>query len=367
MAILTYLGLQFLLPYQLHHKENIMGEFKPMVKMETTEPSIELKLKKGGSVSEAFKNAKASAKGEHGHSPMKKADGGSLGALGALASTSPMIGRQAVDAPMRAPLRPSLADRRKAMAIKAAMQKAAMQKAAMASQSASPMQASPLKKGGKAEGTKAEEKGESKSEMNKETKAGKPKGYATGGVAKSNGGGYATGGVAKANGGGYATGGVVDGQGGFKKGGSTKKFANGGSAVAMPEGKKKPTPPVAINMLSGTYKKGGSAKKFADGGDAEQRANTKGYEDFYKNDAAENEADSKAVHDAMMYLPKKIKSLYDKAKGALSGQGAVTDTERTMYDKAKGALSGQGAVTDTERTISRTVTPAKKCGGKVKK
>ena len=27
-----------------------MGEFKPMVKMETTEPSIELKLKKGGSV-----------------------------------------------------------------------------------------------------------------------------------------------------------------------------------------------------------------------------------------------------------------------------------------------------------------------------
>ena len=27
-----------------------MGQFKPMVKMETTEPSIELKLKKGGKV-----------------------------------------------------------------------------------------------------------------------------------------------------------------------------------------------------------------------------------------------------------------------------------------------------------------------------
>ncbi len=36
-----------------------MGQFKPMVKMETTEPSIELKLKKGGSV--------------------KKADGGMMG------------------------------------------------------------------------------------------------------------------------------------------------------------------------------------------------------------------------------------------------------------------------------------------------
>ena len=29
-----------------------MGQFKPMVKMETTEPSVELKLKKGGPTSE---------------------------------------------------------------------------------------------------------------------------------------------------------------------------------------------------------------------------------------------------------------------------------------------------------------------------
>jgi hypothetical protein len=27
-----------------------MGQFKPMVKMQTTEPSVELKLKKGGKV-----------------------------------------------------------------------------------------------------------------------------------------------------------------------------------------------------------------------------------------------------------------------------------------------------------------------------
>ena len=41
-----------------------MGQFKPMVKMETTEPSVELKLKKGGSV---------------GHKKMEcKADGGMM-------------------------------------------------------------------------------------------------------------------------------------------------------------------------------------------------------------------------------------------------------------------------------------------------
>ena len=42
-----------------------MGQFKPMVKMETTEPSVELKLKKGGSVS----------------SPKKMMNGGVMGAL----------------------------------------------------------------------------------------------------------------------------------------------------------------------------------------------------------------------------------------------------------------------------------------------
>jgi hypothetical protein len=43
-----------------------MGQFKPMVKMETTEPSVMLKLKKGGHVSSK------ESKGEHGHSSMKR-------------------------------------------------------------------------------------------------------------------------------------------------------------------------------------------------------------------------------------------------------------------------------------------------------
>ena len=53
-----------------------MGQFKPMVKMETTEPTVELKLKKGGHV-----NMKKGGKAEAGH---KKMAGGG-GAMAALA------------------------------------------------------------------------------------------------------------------------------------------------------------------------------------------------------------------------------------------------------------------------------------------
>jgi len=42
-----------------------MGQFKPMVKMETTEPTVELKLKKGGHV-----NMKKGGKAEAGHKKM---------------------------------------------------------------------------------------------------------------------------------------------------------------------------------------------------------------------------------------------------------------------------------------------------------
>jgi hypothetical protein len=66
---------------------------------------------------------------------------------------------------------------------------------------------------------------------------------------------------------GSSTGGVRNANaGGYKKGGDVKKhFATGGGvksgrAVAMPEGRKKPTPPVAITALSGTFKRGGPVK-----------------------------------------------------------------------------------------------------------
>jgi hypothetical protein len=80
-----------------------MAEFKPMVKMETTEPSVVLKLKKGGHV-----NMK---KGGSADGHKKMADGG---AMSMLASTPAFVGRPAVNAPVKSPGKPSARDRMKA-------------------------------------------------------------------------------------------------------------------------------------------------------------------------------------------------------------------------------------------------------------
>ena len=71
-----------------------MGQFKPMVKMETTEPSVILKLKKGGHVASAYKD-------ENGHTNMKGA------------AFKSKQSDEACEA--EAPKKPSMADRRKAM------------------------------------------------------------------------------------------------------------------------------------------------------------------------------------------------------------------------------------------------------------
>jgi len=196
-----------------------MGQFKPMVKMETTEPSVILKLKKGGAVQNSTKMHTASK---------KMASGG--GALNMLASTPALVGRPAVNAPVKSPGKPPMAMRRKAM-----------------------------KAGGETAAEHKAEKGKMAS-LEKEMKSheSKPaskahKGLKTGGVALGNSGVFKTGGVAKGN------------AGGFKEGGGAKKrFATGGEVdsgapVAMPQGRKKKTPPVSINQLAGTYKSGGCA------------------------------------------------------------------------------------------------------------
>ena len=261
-----------------------MGQFKPMVKMMTTEPTVELKLKKGGAV--AMKKG-GSAK------VAKKADGG---ALGALAGTPALVGRPAVAAPVRTPIRPSMAARRKAMAVArppmgrpmmkeggetgkehmAEMKKMAKTEKELKAHEAKPASKAHkgLKTGGVALGQGGYKHG------------GKAKKYAKGGLASSGiintenqGGEYRntkmhtakpdhspakTGDVKLGNGGGYKTGGVIKGNaGGYKKGGASKKYAKGGSvndsgkAVDMPQGQKKPSTPVSISKLSGTFKKGG--------------------------------------------------------------------------------------------------------------
>jgi hypothetical protein len=387
-----------------------MGQFKPMVKMMTTEPTVELKLKKGGHV-----NMKKGGKAEAGHKKM--AMGG--GAMDMMTGTPALVGRPAVNAPVRAPMKPSMSSRRKAM---------------MPKKPAAPM--APMKEGGESKKTHMAEMSKMKG-LEKELKSheSKPaskghKGLKTGGVALGNAGGFKKGGDVKmakggvagngiintekqggkyrdtlmhtaeytgkssgktgdvkmGNGGGYKTGGVALGNaGGFKAGGKTSKKAyaaggtvNSGKPVAMPQGAKKPSSPVSISELSGTFKKGGKVTP------AEGR--------LMKNYASENKT-------AMKQAKAQSNEVYSKyGNMKMKGGGATSDKEMDMskgaYDAhyanekaeneamrnmvlgvpkklmegVKGMFSpkapqGQGAVTKTEKSI--TVSPAgKKRGGR---
>jgi hypothetical protein len=306
-----------------------MGQFKPMVKMETTEPSVELKLKKGGSVS----------------SPKKMMNGGVMGAL----ASAPAPGARGGMAPAARPGKPSMMDRRKAMMGKPAMARPMMAKGgamdALEAHAAKP--ASKGHAGLKAGGMACATGGVAKSP--------KPGNYATGGVVNGQ-GGYKDGGIiksekgktkvvtAKVNHNSAPTGEVKLGNaGGYKKGGATKKhYATGGAvnnsghAVAMP--KKAASQPVSNDRQSGTFKKGGMVKMKAGG--ATQAELDKAYE----GSIGPSKED--------MDMAKTIRGIPGKLfRGAKSLMG---------MDKKPEA----GSVTKTEKSI--TVEPAKKRGGSVK-
>lgn len=189
-----------------------MGQFKPMVKMQTTEPSVVLKLKKGGSASHSRLHSEGA---KEGFSPVKKMDGGVMGALSrAPAPTTPMGNPVAA----------------RAMAAKKLMQPRRLK----------------MKSGGEVE-TPSMHKSEMKAigAVGKELKQheSKPASKAHKGL---------------------KTGGVVKDAGGFKEGGTAKKaFATGGKVdtgrpVAMPS--KPPSKPVSISRLAGTFKSGGKVE-----------------------------------------------------------------------------------------------------------
>jgi len=315
-----------------------MAEFKPMVKMMTTEPSVELKLKKGGEV--------------------KKAMGGAMPAV--LPSAMPARGGMM---PAARPAKPSLAARRKAMAVPPAMMKKGGEMESKATHKAE------MAKMGKIEKELKSHEGKPASKAHKGLKTGgvanAQGGYKDGGIinTENQGGAYRdtkmhtakpdnspakTGKVKEGNGGGYATGGVAKSNaGGYKKGGATKKFARGGAvqddgaAVEMPQGNKRPARPVSINQLSGTYKKGGSVKKYDTGGAVDPiiARETKRMEAEKAAEKAENEA----TREAILGFPKRI---YEGVKGLF------TSPEKKP-----------GSVTKTEKSV--TVSPAKKRGGSV--
>jgi hypothetical protein len=274
-----------------------MGEFKPMVKMMTTEPSVELKLKKGGSATHKRMHAEGA---KAGFKPVKKMDGGMMGSMAgssAMPMGNPVAARAMAAKRMAAkptpPTRGLPAPSRPPMPTAAPMGRPMMRKG-----------------GGGVEAELKQHESMPASKAHKGLKTGgiakstKPGGYKTGGVVDGQ-GGYKSGGIIKTmtnkttkvvgakpdnnsaptgdvkmgNGGGYKDGGMAmvekggkmvpsfaaDGVGKMKKGGATKKhFATGGAvnnsghAVAMP--KKAPSSPVAISELSGTFKKGGRVR-----------------------------------------------------------------------------------------------------------
>ena len=358
-----------------------MGQFKPMVKMMTTEPTVELKLKKGGSV--------------------KKADGGMMGAPMASPMGSAMPARGGM-MPVARPKRPTMAARRAAMMGMKGMGGA-------------------MKEGGESKATHKAEMSKMKG-LEKELKSheGKPaskghKGLKSGGMA------CATGGVLKSTKpGNYATGGVVNGQGGYKKGGAiasvipesvsakggegykntkmdtahpnhnsaptgdvklgngggykkggaTKKhYATGGAvnnsghAVAMPA--KKPSAPVSNDRQSGTFKKGGSVTPAQK---KEQSA--------FKAENATAMKQAKAQSNLKYQDGGKVtdlsKGAYDKSIGPSESDmdmaKAIRNIPSKLYEGAKSLFTSKdkpsGSVTKTEKSV--TVTPAKKRGGSVK-
>jgi hypothetical protein len=254
-----------------------MGQFKPMVKMYTTEPSVELKLKKGGHV----KTSKMKVKEHDGHKMM---DGGvppmAMPARGGLPTAA-------------APMKPSLAMRRKAMR---AMPSAAAPAGPVG------MAGRMMKKGGSCEEMIQEHADKPASKAHKGLKKGGDC-YATGGVAMGQ-GGYKKGGKVKMAEGGVPKSGIIntEGQGGkyrttkmdtaeyttktsgktgevkngngggYKKGG--RCYADGGKVMNYVDGNVVGTPAGKTNTTTGGvklgnaggFKKGGATKKAADGG-----------------------------------------------------------------------------------------------------
>jgi len=357
-----------------------MGQFKPMVKMMTTEPTVELKLKKGGSV--------------------KKADGGMMGMP--MSSSMPARGGMM---PVATPKRPSMAARRAAMmgmtgGMKEGGKSDMAQDKAMIKKAISQHDMQEHK-GGKGTKLKLATGGISKST--------KPGEYATGGVVNGQ-GGFKKGGKVKMAEGGIAKSGIINTEdqggsyrntkmntatpdnnsaptgdvklgngGGYKKGGATKKrFATGGAvndsgrAVAYPA--KKKSAPVSNDRQSGTFKTGGSvtpAEKKLQGDFASENATAMKQAKAQSNLKYQTGGGvdlSKGAYDKSigpseedMDMAKTIRSipskLYEGAK-SLFGAGTMSNKDRDVLNKAN------GSVTKTEKSV--TVSPARKRGGSVK-
>jgi hypothetical protein len=391
--------------------KNNVGGFKQMPKMETTEPSVILKMKKGGHV-----NTKHLEKGEHGHMPM----------------TSNSKYRESMESEEgNSPKKPSMSERKKAMnpnfkdggkvahkamggmmanpqamaamanpAIRAAMAKRAMAKRAMMNQNASmaaPMAAPAMgaglqpgmKKGGKA-GDMAQDKAMIKKAFKQhdmqEHKGGKGTNLKlkTGGVTMGNAGGYAAGGTINGNEAQYkntkmhdgdknnpakGTGGVRMGNaGGYAKGGDVS-WENRPADTAKP-GKVNTTTGQVRNGNAGGYKAGGNASKkaYATGGTVNSQGKAVKMPAKPVSRPVANSlqsgtfAEGGSTNDK--YVVKDPKAVSDKASRELEDALNPFGMVKELAGKAKDYFTPPaGSVTKTEKSV--TVTPSKKRGGKV--
>jgi hypothetical protein len=343
-----------------------MGQFKPMVKMETTEPSVILKLKKGGHVA-------MNRGGEYGFANMR-------------AKGMPTMSDDRYSAPAAAPAAPSMMARRAAMAAplmkkggkaekhEDAAQDRAMIKKAMAGKkfaSGGAIDKAETKttiegNAGKFAKTKMHD-GDKKDRAHGtgEIKEGKPAGYKAGGTIEGNVGKFVktkvvdgdkkdsatgTGKVRMSNAGGFKDGGSTNWEnrpadtakpgksntttgevkeanaGGFKRGGSAKKhFATGGSvndaghAVAMP--RKPVSKPVSNTAQSGTFKKGGKVVRKADGGGLQDLSG--GAYDASLGPSASEMAVANAIRNAPSDAMSAMMRLLGKKPSAGAGRGFV--------------------------------------------
>jgi hypothetical protein len=289
-----------------------MGAFKPMVKMETTEPSVELKLKSGGEV--------------------KKQMGGAMARPAAMSGLPARGGMM----PAAAPRKPSLAARRRAM-------------------QAMPSAAAPAGPVGRA-GRMMKEGGDTLAEHASKPASKAHKGLKTGGVANAQ-GGYAMGGKVttkvatahpdhspaktgdvKMGAAGYKTGGVAKANaGGYKEGGRPKAYATGGrvdsgAPVAMPQGRKAPSKPVSISRLSGTFKEGGKVDRYDEikamdiPKEAKSMLQQAENERAYKAFESDQKRGESSIGGMLSGIPKMVKGLFNRAPAP----GAVTKTEKSV-------------------------------------
>lgn len=326
-----------------------MGQFKPMTKMMTTEPSVILKLKKGGHVAmkpkleEGFKamNARNDDKAECGDAPKKPSMSARMKAMNPNQYAKGGSAKHEDAAQDRAMIKKALAGKKFAKGGLAAFAETKMHdgdKTDKAHGTKGVKEGKPAgyKAGGnvsKFVNTKMHDGDKTdKAHGTKGVKVGKPAGY-------KNGGTPGIGRAIEGNEGKFTNNNVNDGDkfdpahgttgvresnaGGYKKGGRAKKaFATGGNVIddgkaqAMP--RKHISRPVANSLQSGTFKKGGKVRK-AEGGDID----AKGISDKASRELEE------ALNPLSM-----AKELYGKARDYFRGEskapGAVTKTKESV-------------------------------------